>query len=242
MGYLLLGIAALVAGLFLARRFTSANPAVMARQLRFIAGVLAMAGGAVLAVRGHAALGLFLGFIGWGLFMGRGVLPWGAGGWGGSGPASGSASRIATEHLDMELDHASGAIRGQVRKGLFAGRDVETLSPAELGQLWRDYSFRDPQSAQILEAYLDRRHPSWRDDLGGDEGASSGAAGGSRPGGGQAMTREDALEILGLPEGASADQIRSAHRELMKKVHPDRGGSTYLAAQINQAKDFLLGA
>ena len=104
-----------------------------------------------------------------------------------------------------------------------------------MARLWQDCRFADPQSAQILEAYLDRAHPSWREDLArAGRRAAGAAAGGS-------MTREQALEVLGLQPGASEDDIRRAHRELMMKMHPDRGGSTYLAAKINEAKDVLLG-
>ncbi len=244
MTFLLLGLAVLVVGLLVARGFTRANPTVMARQLRFMGGVLMLAIAAVLMLRGQSGLGIMLGFVGWGLLMGRGVLPWGSDGWGGGSPSPGQASRIMTEHLDMEMDHETGAIRGQVRKGRYAGREIDMLAPAELADLWQDYSFADPTSAQVIEAYLDRRHPSWRDDLSraaGDDGDGSGAQSRRATAGSGRMTRAEALEILGLEEDADADAVRSAHRDLMKRMHPDRGGSTYLAAKINEAKAVLIG-
>lgn len=244
MVYLLSGLAALTAVLMVLRGFTTASPSVMARQLRFIGGALMMAVAAGFALRGRIDLALLIGFAGWGLLRGRGVLPWGSGGWsgGGSSGAAGQGSSVTTDHLEMELDHATGAIRGTVRKGRFAGQEIELLSPAELVVLWQDYAFTDPNSAQVLEAYLDRRHPTWRDDLertNGTEGASSEQdVRAARPRG---MSRAEALDILGLQEGASDDAVRSAHRELMKKLHPDRGGSNYLASQINEAKVVLIG-
>ena len=103
-----------------------------------------------------------------------------------------------------------------------------------LAHLWHDCRFADPQSAQIIETYLDRLHPSWREDLARAEGEHTAGPGGK-------MTREQALEILGLAPGAAEADIRRAHRELMMKLHPDHGGSTFLAAKINEAKDVLLG-
>ena len=124
-----------------------------------------------------------------------------------------------------------GAVRGRVRKGIFVGRAVERMAPAELALLWQDCRFVDPQSARLIEAYLDRVHPTWQEDMARAE---------AEPGAGGIMTRDEALEVLGLAPGASEEEIRRAHRELMLKMHPDRGGSSYLAAKINQAKDVLL--
>ena len=85
----------------------------------------------------------------------------------------GQTSRVETEHLEVELDHDTGEIRGRVLKGFFAGRELENLAPVEMAHLWQDCRFADPQSAQILEAYLDRAHPTWREDMARADGASS---------------------------------------------------------------------
>jgi hypothetical protein len=166
------------------------------------------------------------------LLWGRGAAPWG--GAGAAQRSTGQSSRVATEHLEVELEHDTGEIRGRVLKGGFAGRALEDLSPMEATQLWRDCRFADPQSARILEAYLDRAHPSWREDMARQDGEAP-----ARPSG--KMSREQALKILGLEADANEEDIRRAHRELMLKLHPDRGGSTWLAAQINEAKDVLIG-
>jgi hypothetical protein len=230
MQYLLLGLLALVLFLIAARAYTLANPAVLVRQLRIGVGVAALAGAGFLVFRGLVGYAMSLAAVGSWLLWGGG-LPWG-GFPGGAQKSPGQTSSVATEHLEVELDHDTGAISGRVRKGAFAGRELESLSPLEMAQLWQDCRFADPQSAQILEAYLDRVHPSWREDLSradGPDGARSGK-----------MTREQALEVLGLRPGASEEEIRRAHRELMMKVHPDHGGSTFLAAKLNEAKDVLL--
>jgi hypothetical protein len=133
----------------------------------------------------------------------------------------------------MELDHDTGEMRGRVLKGFFANRQIQSLRPVELAHLWQDCRFVDPQSAQLVEAYLDRIHPSWRDDMARQDAESPKGPDGK-------MTREEALEILGLTTAATEDDIRHAHRDLMLKVHPDRGGSTYLAAKINEAKNVAL--
>jgi hypothetical protein len=227
MQYLLLGLATLLVFLLLVRGYTLANPQVLARQLRIGAGVAALTGAGILVVRGMTGYAMSLAALGSWLLWGQGVF-------GGGGQKSpGQSSRVVTEHLEVELDHDTGGIRGQVLKGFFAGRQLEDLRPVELAHLWQDCRFSDPQSAQIIEAYLDRVHPSWREDMARSEsGKPAGPEG--------RMTREQALEILGLQPGASEEEIRHAHRELMLKLHPDRGGSTFLAAKINEAKDVLL--
>jgi DnaJ-domain-containing protein 1 len=93
----------------------------------------------------------------------------------------------------------------------------------------------DPEGVRLLEAYLDRRFPHWREDAQGNGHPGAGPL--PQPG---AMTEEEAYQILGLQPGASLDEIRQAHRTLMKKLHPDQGGTTYLATRVNQAKEILL--
>src|SRR4029079_11774073 len=128
------------------------------------------------------------------LLWGMGGPPWSAGG---VQPSPGQISRIETYTLEWERDHETGQIRGGVLKGFFAGRGLETLVPAEMAHLWQDCRFADPQSAQIIETYLDRVHPTWREDMARVQGDSSGPDG--------HMTRAQALDILGLSEGASED-------------------------------------
>jgi hypothetical protein len=231
MQYFFIGLATLVFGLLVAQAFLRANPAAMAQRIRLAAGVAALASAGVLFFRGGTTYAFPLAGLGAWLLWWQGGLP---PGWPGRGaPSPGRTSQVKTEHLDMELDHDTGAMRGHVLKGFFAGRDLEDLKPVELAHLWQDCRFNDPQSAQLVEAYLDRVHPSWRDDMARGEAEHANGPDGK-------MTAAQALEILGLQPDARDDDIRRAHRELMLKLHPDRGGSTYLAAKINEAKDVLL--
>jgi hypothetical protein len=148
-----------------------------------------------------------------------------------SGPA-GDPVEIRTDLLQMRLDRATGEVDGAVRQGRFAGSELGDLGLGELLELLAEAGRTDPQSSSLLEAYLDRRFPDWR------EAAQEGPA----AAGGAGMDEQQALDILGLQKGAGADAIKEAHRRLMTKVHPDSGGSNFLAAQINRAKDLLLGA
>jgi hypothetical protein len=151
-------------------------------------------------------------------------------------PSSGQ-STVATRFLDMTLDHATGAMSGRIRDGRFVGRSLPELDARELQDLWRDCQI-DPQSVAVLEAYLDRHgDPDWRERW---RAADSESSAKSSSGAGAQMDRREAYQVLGLQPGASREEIRAAHRRLIQRVHPDHGGSSYLAARINQARDVLL--
>jgi len=140
-------------------------------------------------------------------------------------------SDVETAWLAMRLDHATGAMDGLVREGTFKGRLLSELDAAALLALLAECRLADPDAGQLLEAYLDRTHPDWR-------GASAGP--GPAPTAGP-MDRAEAARLLGVPETADIDAVKAAHRRLMLKVHPDHGGSDYLAAKINEAKRVMLG-
>ena len=231
MAYLIAGLAVLVIGLLALRAFTRANPAYLSRRLTVSAGVVLLLAAGALLLRGLEIIAIPLAMLGSWLLWGTTSGPWGAS----TRRSRGQSSRIETDHLEMELDHDTGEMRGRVLKGLFKDRDIASLSPTDMALLWQDCRHTDPQSAQLVEAYLDRVHPSWREDMArGESDMSRGPDG--------RMDVEEALDILGLKRGADAEDIRRAHRNLMLKLHPDRGGSTYLAAKINEAKDVALDA
>ncbi len=152
---------------------------------------------------------------------------------GSSGPRnSGNSSKITTKFLEMELDHDSGDLAGNVVAGEYAGNSIAKLSIEELMRLHRE-CLADRDSLQVLEAFLDRYHPQWQDKT--DAGNSSSTFGGE-----DGMSRSLALEILGLEGEVTKETVQRAYRALMQKLHPDRGGSEYLAKTINQAKEVLL--
>jgi hypothetical protein len=126
-------------------------------------------------------------------------------------------------------------VGNRIAQGRYAGRQLETLNRNELVALYAEVASR-PNDRLILEAHLDRRMPGWRENVEGDAAGRARSASGSG-----AMTDEQAYQILGLAPGAAEAEITAAYRRLMKRVHPDQGGSTFLAAQINQAKERLLG-
>jgi hypothetical protein len=229
---ILFGIVILVLVLWGLHVFSKADPKKVAHVLRPAGGIGALGLAAFIGMRGHLEvaipLGLAgLGLLGWGPFASTGIFQR-------TQKTPGQVSRVRSTYIEMELEHDSGAVRGQVLAGRHAGAPLDTLDVPVLLNLMTEI---DAESGALLAAYLDRRAPGWRESAQGDAAAGAGR-GPSRSSG--KMTEEEAYQILGVKPGASAEEIGRAHRSLMKKLHPDQGGSTYLAAQINEAKELLL--
>lgn len=230
--YLLVGLVMLAAIVLLGNRFVSANPAALAGTLRILGGGFLIALAAVFALTGRIVLAVPL--------FGLGLTVFGFSGLsrltGGYNPqkAAGQRSRVRTAMVEMELDHDTGVMSGLVLAGGFQGRRLDDLSESELETFWQETA-QDGQSRQLVEAYLDRRLAGWREHFQADGTEREGSAPGTGP-----MTDEEAYQILGLTPDAGDAEIRAAHRRLMMRVHPDQGGSGFLAAKINEAKDTLL--
>lgn len=248
MNSVFLGIAALVGVLVLMQGFVSTNPAKLAVTVKRAGAAALMALAVAMLVTGRWVVAIPL--FGFALMLAgptagnyaKWIKPF-LGPWaglvsafgGGRASARGRRSTVRSAALEMELDHDTGTLAGRVLAGRFEGHDLARLSIEDLLALWREIG-SDPESRSLLEAYLDRRAPVWRQHAQEDPAArQSGAA---RPG---AMTDEEAHQILGLRPGATDAEIREAHRRLVKAVHPDTGGSTFLTAKINEAKDRLVG-
>ncbi len=233
--YLILGLCLIAGFVLLARWFVTSEPKKVLSVLRWVAAVLGVIVAGFLLWGGrHTLAALALPallplLLRWRMIWNRFKAA--------QGPSPGRTSEVETRFLNMTLDHDSAVMRGLVKEGRFRGRVLEDLSLEELVALWAECRSEDPQSAAVLEAYLDRTQGEpWR-----EAAAHSGAGEGPRAPPGGAMTRQEAYEILGLAPGAGAAEIHEAHRRLMQKIHPDHGGSNYLAAKINEAKQLLLG-
>ena len=236
MPYFIGGIALLVLLLVGGRAFVNANPATIIRFLKWFGIGLAIAVAVLLIESGRFMPAVFL--LGFGALLARRARAIWQRWSGGASPARGQVSEVETAYLRMSLEHDTGTMTGTVRKGPFQGRRLEELDLQGLLTLWREVRAEDPPSVGLLEGYLDRFMPDWRTAAG-----ASGAGGAEAPhaAGGGAMTPDEAYAVLGLKPGASHAEVREAHRKLMTKLHPDMGGSDALAAQVNRARDVLLG-
>ena len=145
-----------------------------------------------------------------------------------NGGTTPKVSTVATADLRMTLDHDSGDMDGEVLAGTLAGQRLSALDLPALSTLYNELGADD--SRQLLGAYLDRRFPGW----------ANASTTRDPPAAGE-MDKSQALAVLGLSDGATEDEVMAAHRRLMQKLHPDRGGTDYLAATLNRAKEVLLG-
>lgn len=234
---MLAGILVLVLTYFMLKGFANASPALLANLMRKSGAIAVVALGALLFLRGAFVPGLAVGGFGlWLLGVRRGFLS----GFGHDG-RSGGVSRVRSAMIEMELDRATGAIRGVVLAGPEEGKTLDQLSREQLIALHARCVTNDPEGARLLEAYFDRRFAGWRGAAQGKGDARRRGGAGESPRRRPATISEDeAYEILGLKKGAPASEIARAHRELMKKLHPDHGGTTDLAARVNEAKDVLM--
>ncbi|MDB5485183.1 MAG: molecular chaperone DnaJ [Tardiphaga sp.] len=238
MATLIAGAVAVVLLYSLLQMFRSANPAILARAVKMGGGVLALAVAAFTGIKGELAVAIPLGIFG------AGLLGWSPvanssfgrlGGLFGGGAAktAGQTSSVRSPFLDMTLDHDTGVMTGRIVAGPQAGHALDAFDLPQLAGLMPGF---DAESVALLEAYLDRRFPAWRQHA---QGHAAGRDDRRATADGK-MSDQEAYQILGLEPGAAADEIRRAHRGLMKKFHPDQGGTTYLASRINAAKDTLL--
>jgi hypothetical protein len=229
-GYLVLGVAVAIGLALIVRGLRGATAAQAARWFWQAIVVVSIAAGLYFFATGRPAyalvpaLGVLVGVIGWLIDAALGP------------KKAAPTSRVNTRFLKLTLDHRSGQVTGDIADGPFAGRRIESLRVDELVELLVYYRREDEASARLVEAYLDRTSPTWRKrytEDGRPKDDSFSAAGG-------AMTKSDALRILGLTIGATPDDVRAAHRRKLQEHHPDRGGDPDMAARINQARDVLL--
>ena len=227
----LLGVVVLLLLLWAINAFAKADPKQAARLIRSIGGSVALLFAVFLLFRVEIGLAIPVGAFGLGLLGWVSLWP-APFGWR-TQKSTGQVSRIRTAFLEIELDHDSATMHGRVLAGRHQGAVLDALDLPALLDLFKEL---DSDSRDLLAAYLDRREPGWREHAQAD--AAAGAGG--RPAAAGKMTKEEAYQVLGIEPGATAQEIARAHRALMKKLHPDQGGSTYLAARVNAAKDVLL--
>ncbi|WP_424814081.1 hypothetical protein [Roseococcus sp. YIM B11640] len=219
-GALLLGLLGLL------HLFANARPAAVKTSLAWGLGTLGVALMAALLLTGRGA-SAYLALV---MFGPAALQAWRSWRTRRSFSRPAGTSDVETATLAMRLDHETGIMSGTVTRGRFAGRELATLHLPELLELLEDCRQADPDSVPLLEAWLDRAQPEWREEAPPPPASPGGP-----------MTRAEALEVLGLHEGATEADIRAAHRRLMQAAHPDRGGSEWLAARINAARDVLTG-
>ena len=157
------------------------------------------------------------------------------------GPRPGQSSQISTRFVFMDLDHDTGEMSGEVTDGQFTGRRLDQLTLGELIEVWRECVAEDEQSRLVMENFLDRNHPEWRTVAGAGPREETADTRRDSPWTKTGMSADEACKILGVSPDATPEDIENAYRRVMKSAHPDQGGSDWMAAKVNQAKEVLLG-
>jgi hypothetical protein len=233
MTYVLLGSFALLVSLAAYQYLRRLDRRTMFRGLRWLVGGAGMLIAALLLFARRIDIAVFVGAAAFSILRTGRLGPFSLE----SGPGeANNISKVRSRFFAMELDHDTGTVLGRVLAGQFAGRDLMDLGEYDTRALIIEIE-ADPDSISLLESWLDANRAGWREYFAQTDTGDGNAADPGTP----ADSFEEAYEVLGLKPGATDDQIRAAHRDLMKAVHPDHGGSSYLASKINQARDRLLG-
>lgn len=233
--YAIYGLLAFLLARYALKAFARANPARLAQGVRRAGGVAALIGALAMLTRGQIYFAIGLGTIAASLL--GAFSQWQQRSGFRNAGQRGGVSRVRSAMIEMELDHETVSMQGVVLAGKHEGMKLDDLTRAQCEQLYRACLADDQDGARLLEAYMDRRFAGWRQ-AGNSDRDAGGRHGGARRSG--AMTEDEAYEVLGLQKGASSEEVARAHRALMKKFHPDHGGSTDLAARVNEAKDVLM--
>ena len=224
LAYFIIGLAVLAALLIGGHSLASADPRKLARALKITAAVILAALAGFFALTGKFAFAPPLILVAIMLLRNRPIFG------GGSRPSPGQKSDVKTDWLQASLNHDTGEMDAAILRGQFKGKKLSELTLQQLLELEKEAA-SDEQTMTILHTFLDRYFSEETETK--EQQTRARSAGG-------AMSQQEALEILELQGSASAQEIKSAHRRLMKKFHPDHNGSDYMAAKINEAKELLL--
>jgi DnaJ domain len=234
--WLAIGLGGLVLVLLGLRAFVHADPKRLARMIPYAGMALCGLAATYLIATGRFGLAMMVGAgaVALARRVPGGFPGFGWGGWrlAGAPPPPGQKTEVRTSWLHMTLDHDTSEVAGMVLQGKFQGHRIEELAPEQVMELLLECRLEDAEGAALLESYLDRvAGADWRQRAGHGPAAPSDGK----------MTPDEARAVLGVGADATADDIRAAYHRLMKKIHPDQGGSNYLASKLNAAKAVLLG-
>jgi hypothetical protein len=239
---ILIGVALLVAILLINKPKLITNPKLISKHFPHMGAIASFTFAVLSLLYGRFFLAIPAFLLGYYL-LGRIRLPWL---WTHTSNTRNGRSTIRTPMLELVYERRTGYMDGLIRSGRYGGRRLSELSRSEMEHLLAEAQSRDTSTATLLEGYI--RHMQsggktgfqtndYEEEYVAEEPRNARNARVVRSN----MTRGEAFDVLGLKPGASRGEIQKAHRDLMKRYHPDHGGSTYLATKINEAKDVLLG-